>query len=76
MMEEQEHKKPNPHLISIHKAWLGIGLNEENPNDREEIDGILMDSTVPACCDQGCEVEPDGKCEHGCPSVLIQLGVI
>lgn len=24
----------------------------------------------------GCEVEPDGYCEHGCPSWLIQLGLI
>lgn len=34
------------------------------------------DSIVPACCDEGCEVEPDGFCEHGCPSPLIALGMI
>jgi hypothetical protein len=26
---------------------------------------------APACCTEGCEVEPDGHCEHGQPSVLI-----
>lgn len=31
---------------------------------------------VPACCPEGCEVEPDGRCEHGHPSILIALGVI
>lgn len=36
----------------------------------------LTDSLVPACCDEGCEVEPDGHCEHGHPSVLIKMGMI
>lgn len=34
------------------------------------------DSVVPALCKMGCEVEPDGQCEHGCPSILIRLGMI
>jgi len=34
------------------------------------------DSIVPACCSEGCEVEPDGRCEHGCPSVLLAAGLI
>lgn len=38
--------------------------------------GALSDSIVPACCTEGCEVEPDGCCEHGCPSILVALGVI
>ena len=24
----------------------------------------------------GCWVEPDGHCQHGCPSWLVKLGVI
>jgi len=36
----------------------------------------LMDSVVPACCEDGCEVEPDGTCEHGHPAVTLALGVI
>ena len=36
----------------------------------------LDDVIVPACCTEGCEVEPDGTCEHGCPSVLLAMGVI
>lgn len=36
----------------------------------------LDDSIVPACCVYGCEVEPDGHCEHGNPSVLLDAGMI
>jgi hypothetical protein len=35
-----------------------------------------QDSVVPACCTEGCEVEPDGRCEHGCASPLLVLGLI
>ena len=34
------------------------------------------DSVVPALCHDGCEVEPDGECQHGCPSILVRMGVI
>jgi hypothetical protein len=34
------------------------------------------DSVMPACCEEGCMVEPDGKCEHGHPSILLALGMI
>ena len=34
---------------------------------------LIYDSVVPACCSEGCEVEPDGECEHGNPSVLISF---
>lgn len=48
----------------------GIDMSEEGWQDE------LMDSIVPACCSEGCEVEPDGKCSHGFPSVLLAMGVI
>lgn len=38
--------------------------------------GIGYDSVVPACCSDGCEVEPDGTCPHGHPSILLAIGVI
>lgn len=37
---------------------------------------LSVDSVCPALCDEGCEVEPDGTCEHGCPSVLLEAGVL
>lgn len=36
----------------------------------------ISDSIVPAMCAEGCEVEPDGECVHGCQSILIRMGVI
>ena len=40
------------------------------------IEDCLLESIVPACCTSDCWVEPDGYCEHGHPSVLIELKLI
>lgn len=45
-------------------------------NTFDFLEGECRDSVVPACCIHSCEVEPDGKCEHGCPSPLLLLGFI
>jgi len=37
---------------------------------------VAFNSIVPACCSEGCEVEPDGHCEHGFESVLLKEGLI
>jgi hypothetical protein len=60
-------KAINPFRIKINQAITNSGLSLED---------IMTDSVVPACCSEGCEVEPDGKCEHDCPSVLLAMGVI
>lgn len=39
-----------------------------------ELARFATDSIVDAT--DGCQVEPDGVCEHGYPSWLIQLGLI
>jgi len=63
--------KYNPHRISM-KRWM-----EENGYENlEDAQDTLQDSVMPALCDEGCEVEPDGKCPHGCPSPLIAMGII
>lgn len=62
-------KPKNPHRISATATLEMHGLTLDDYD-------ALMDSVVPACCDEGCEVEPDGRCEHGCPSVLLALGVV
>lgn len=36
----------------------------------------VIDSIVPACCSNGCMVEPDGTCEHGHESVLLAMALI
>jgi len=59
-----ENEKPK--RISASEAMRRNGLTIEDLND----------SVVPACCDDGCEVELDGHCPHGHPSVLLQMGMI
>lgn len=44
-------------------------------DDPDTIESVVYASVVPACCSSGCQVEPDGKCQHGHPSVLIKLGI-
>ena len=56
-----------PHKISAKQALREHGVTLED---------CVMDCICPACCSELCEVEPDGECEHGFPSVLIQLGMI
>lgn len=49
-----------------------LGYDIDNPDSIEE---LVFADVVPACCSSGCEVEPDGRCQHGHPSVLIALGI-
>lgn len=65
-------KKPkNPFRISL-KALA----EREGYSNTLDFIGTLDDSIVPACCSEGCEVESDGRCEHGCPSALLAAGII
>jgi len=49
---------------------------ELNGLDMDSLESLVFDSVVPACCEDGCEVEPDGHCPHGNPSILIALGIL
>lgn len=42
----------------------------------DAVKGWLEDTTAPAMCRNGCEVPHAGKCEHGCPSILVKLGKV
>lgn len=57
-----------------------IKIREVAANEGMSVDELLetygYDSVVPACCSDGCQVEPDAKCKHGFPSILLALGVI
>ena len=59
-------KPKNPYRIRISEALEIHGLTLEECDD----------SIAPACCKEGCEVEPDGRCEHGCPSIFLAAGLI
>lgn len=62
----------NPHRVSIKHLASEYGYDDTD----EFLINECQDSVVPACCANGCSVEPDGTCHHGCPSPLIVLGII
>jgi hypothetical protein len=64
-MEEVKAKK-----VSIQQALQEAGY--DSMVDLMEQDPL----TYPACCSQGCEVEMDGRCEHGFPSVVLASGMV
>ncbi len=53
-----------------------IRAKEALVNMDTTLEDAVLDFVVPACCSEYCEVEPDGYCEHGYPSVLVKLGLI
>ncbi len=57
-----------------------LSIKEVAANEGVPVDNLLeeyvLESVVPACCSEGCEVEPDGTCPHGYPSIMLALGVI
>ena len=64
----------NPYLITATDALENEGFT---PDTLEQFTrNAMFDATSPACCTEGCVVEPDGACSHGCPSILIALGLI
>jgi hypothetical protein len=46
----------------------------QQPPTMEELEEMVYDGIATAT--DGCEVEPDGTCEHGKPSWLLQMGLI
>ncbi len=58
------------------KITLKELLKQEGLTLDEMIEEYGYESIVPACCDEGCQVEPDGICEHGGKSFILQLGFI
>lgn len=61
----------NKHYITAKQVASDYGETLESMLERAVEDGVC-----PACCDEGCEVEPDGTCEHGNPSILLDQGLI
>jgi hypothetical protein len=65
----------NPHRITLQKFWNEMGV-ETQDEKLELLDEYFAESICPALCDEGCEVEPDGHCPHGCPSMLLIAGLV
>lgn len=65
-------KVRNPHRIPV----AFVARNEGFDSIEDMLNSVGFEAVVPACCDEGCSTEPDGTCEHGCPSILLALGII
>jgi len=60
--------------ITLEEALEGEGYADIMELMEESLFGAS--SGVPALCDDGCTVEPDGTCFHGHPSALLAAGMI
>ena len=67
----------NPYRISADETLENEGVDSTNEDSVFAfVRHASFDATAPACCSEGCIVEPDGTCPHGCPSVLLVIGLI
>lgn len=71
-MTTTAQKVVNPYRISLNQYCEDNGIEDR----LNLIEDLVCDSICPALCKEGCEVEPDGRCEHGCPSILLACGMI
>ena len=69
-------KSHNPYRISATEALENEGFSDTPESLEAFARNAMWEATSPACCSEGCVVEPDGTCSHGCPSILIALGLI
>lgn len=65
-------KTENPYRIKATEALKEEGFTSLDSFARH----VIWDGECRACCSDGCMVEPDGCCHHGCPSILLALGMI
>ena len=65
-------KVVNPYRISFNTYCEDNGIEDRF----NLIEDLVCDSICPALCKEGCTVEPDGRCEHDCPSILLACGLI
>ena len=68
-----EAKQVNPYRISFNAYCENNGI-EDRFNLIEDI--ICERDGCPALCKEGCNTDPDGTCQHDCPSILLALGLI
>jgi hypothetical protein len=69
--EELVNEKPQVTRISIEQLEKQTGMSCDDLMAEATFDGICY-----ALCSYGCETEPDGRCSHGNPSILLAMGVI
>ena len=64
-------------MSRAHRITMEEFLQHDGRTLEEICEAVLIaEENAPALCDEGCEVEPDGTCPHGCPSILRAAGII
>lgn len=64
------------HTKKLNTMAKEISVQEALENEGLTLMDVAFSSVVPACCEEGCQVEPDGHCPHGHESVLLKEGLI
>ena len=60
----------NPFRISAVATLRREGINPDDMDSiLEFVQSAEWEGVSVACCTESCEVEPDGRCPHGCPSL-------
>lgn len=60
-----------------HKVTVQELEDAEGQSALDILEEVMFDTRhCPAMCSEGCEVEVDGTCQHGYPSLAIAMGVI
>lgn len=62
----------HPHKLTLNETACEHGFDEIT----DMLQDFADESSIPACCSEGCLVEPDGKCEHGFKSIFLAAGLI
>lgn len=62
----------------MNRAVLAEAMTHYGVDDIDELMRQIEEQHADGGCEatDGCWVEPDGHCQHGCPSWLVKLGVI
>lgn len=72
----QRNRESAQYRISVLEWREREGLESSEAWEEHMASAEILDSVQPAMCEEGCEAEPDGHCEHGCPSLLLAMGVV
>lgn len=75
MADSPTEKPRNPYRLGLRTFRFENGLTDPEVWT-DQLGEWTFDGVCPALCTEGCEVEPDGRCEHDCPSVLLVLGLV
>jgi hypothetical protein len=63
-------------MSAEYKSIREIAEDEGHGDNVELLAAYMDEGAIPACCSEGCMVEPDGICPHGFKSIFLEAGII